>query len=73
MATQSFDEMMVIDTPEAARALEEAFYEAERRGPLNFDNIKKNIDELITTGRTTLEIDPVRRKKEALEEPDVLM
>jgi len=73
MATSSFDEMMVIDTPEAARALEEAFYEAERRGPLDLDYLKKNIDELITTGKTILEIDPELRKKYALDEPDVLM
>jgi hypothetical protein len=36
MATSSFDEMMVIDTPEAARNLEAAFWDAEIRGPLNF-------------------------------------
>ena len=35
MATSSFDEMMVIDTPEAARNLEAAFWDAEVRGPLN--------------------------------------
>jgi len=33
MATSSFDEMMVIDTPEAAQRLLEAFEEAEKRGP----------------------------------------
>ena len=32
MATRSFDEMMVIDTPEAARNLEAAYYEAEAVG-----------------------------------------
>ncbi|MCL2143745.1 MAG: hypothetical protein FWH44_05775 [Methanomassiliicoccaceae archaeon] len=37
MATQSFDEMMIIDTPEKARNLEAAFWEAERRGPLKFE------------------------------------
>jgi len=33
MATSSFDEMMIIDTPEAARNLEAAYYESLERGP----------------------------------------
>ena len=33
MATSSFEEMLVIDTPEAAERLSEAFREAEKRGP----------------------------------------
>jgi len=37
MATQSFDEMMTIDTPEAARNLERAFWEGEAREALNFE------------------------------------
>ena len=37
MATSSFDEMMIIDTPEAARNLEAAFWAAEKRGPLKFE------------------------------------
>jgi hypothetical protein len=37
MATRSFDEMMVIDTPDAAANLNAAYWEAERRGPLKFE------------------------------------
>jgi len=37
MATQSFDEMMVIDTPEKAAALNAAYYAAKKRGPLKID------------------------------------
>lgn len=37
MANQSFEEIMVIDTPEKARALRQAFLIAEARGPLTFD------------------------------------
>jgi len=33
MATSSFEEMLVIDTPEVAERLLEAFREAEKRGP----------------------------------------
>jgi len=39
MATKSFDEMMTIDTPEAARNLIAAYYEAEKRGPLKLPDI----------------------------------
>ena len=45
MATKSFDEMMVIDTPEAARNFEAAFYDAEVRGPLNF-GVSSVVDQL---------------------------
>ena len=34
MPTWSFDEMMVIDTPEKAAALNAAYYAAKKRGPL---------------------------------------
>jgi len=37
MATKSFDEMLVIDTPEAAANLEEAFWRGEARRALNFE------------------------------------
>ena len=37
MATKSFDQMMVIDTPEKAAALNAAYYAAEKRGPLKFE------------------------------------
>jgi len=33
MATSSFEEMLVIDTPEVAQRLLEAYEEAEKRGP----------------------------------------
>ncbi|MCL2711705.1 MAG: hypothetical protein FWD37_00285 [Methanomassiliicoccaceae archaeon] len=49
MATKSFDEMMVIDTPEAARNLEKAYYEALERGPMKFDG--PSIDEILERGR----------------------
>ena len=39
MATKSFDEMMTINTPEAARNLIAAYYEAEKRGPLKLPDI----------------------------------
>jgi hypothetical protein len=38
MATQSFYEIMEIDTEEKARNLEEAFQEADERGPKDFGN-----------------------------------
>jgi len=37
MATKSFDQMMVIDTPEKAAALNAAYYAAKKRGPLEID------------------------------------
>lgn len=37
MATQSFYEDLVIDTPEAVRNLERAIELADKRGPLVFD------------------------------------
>ena len=39
MATSSFDEMMVIDTPEAAENLNKAYRDSLKRGPLNLDHI----------------------------------
>ena len=56
MATSSFDEMMVIDTPEKARNLEAAFRAAEKRGPLKFDG--PSFDEIIKDGEDLLEKDP---------------
>ena len=49
MATSSFDEMMVIDTPEKARNLEAAFLAAEKRGPLVLEG--PDIDEILERGR----------------------
>jgi D-serine deaminase-like pyridoxal phosphate-dependent protein len=69
MATSSFYEMMVIDTPEAARALEQAFREADRRGPLNFDHIRTEIDELLRTGRAAIDMNSDWLKETAFEEP----
>jgi hypothetical protein len=37
MATKSFDEMMVIDTPEAAANLNKAYRDAVKRGPMVFE------------------------------------
>ncbi|MDR0334911.1 MAG: hypothetical protein LBH69_03395 [Methanomassiliicoccaceae archaeon] len=56
MATQSFDEMMIIDTPEKARNLEAAFREAERRGPLFPDGT--DLDEEIRRGDEHLRNNP---------------
>ena len=56
MATSSFDEMMVIDTPEKARNLEAAFWAAEKRGPLEFDGI--DIVEDLRRGREFLRNNP---------------
>ena len=56
MATSSFDEMMVIDTPEAARNLEAAFREAEKRGPLNLDY--KEFEEILRRGEEFLKNNP---------------
>jgi hypothetical protein len=39
MATSSFYEMMVIDTPEKAAALNAAYKAAEERGPLDLGHI----------------------------------
>jgi hypothetical protein len=52
MATSSFDEMMVIDTPEAARNLEAAYRAAEKRGPLKFEG--PGIDEMLRRGEESL-------------------
>jgi hypothetical protein len=56
MATKSFDEMMVIDTPEAARNLEAAYYAALERGPLNLDHI--DVDEELRRGRESRRNNP---------------
>jgi len=56
MATKSFDEMLVIDTPEAARNLEAAFYAAKERGPMVFEG--PSIDELLEIGREHVRNDP---------------
>jgi len=46
MPIESFYEMMVIDTPEKARKLVEAFEAAERRGPFISDcNVFKELEE----------------------------
>ena len=49
MATSSFDEMMVIDTPEAAANLNAAYWAAEKRGPLDLDHI--DTEEELRRGR----------------------
>ena len=51
MATQSFHEMMEIDTPEKARNLVKAFEVAEARGPLESDS---DIFERLEEGRKWL-------------------
>jgi len=56
MATKSFDETMVIDTPEAAANLEAAFREAMERGPMKFDG--PSIDELLKRGEEFIENNP---------------
>jgi len=56
MATSSFDEMMVIDTPEAAANLNAAYWAAEKRGPLNFDHI--DLDEELKRGEEFLKNNP---------------
>ena len=56
MATSSFDEMMVIDTPEAAENLNAAFREAEKRGPLNLDY--KEFEEELRRGEEFLKNNP---------------
>ena len=48
MATQSFDEMLEIDTPEKARKLAEAFKAADARGPYT---PKTNILEELEEGK----------------------
>ena len=40
MATKSFYEDLIIDTPEAARNLERAVEQADERGPVEFPNAK---------------------------------
>ena len=53
MATSLFD-TLVIDTPEARKALEEAFREAEARGPLK---PRIDVSELFTKGYMFIELD----------------
>jgi len=60
MATSSFYEMMVIDTPEKARNLVKAFEAAEKRGPLTSDS---NIFEQLEEGRKFLKDNPDWLKK----------
>lgn len=40
MATQSFFQDMILDTPEKIRRLEEAYDEADRRGPIDTSGAK---------------------------------
>lgn len=40
MATQSFFQDMILDTPEKIRRLEEAYDEADRRGPIDTTGAK---------------------------------
>jgi len=56
MATKSFDEMLVIDTPEAAANLVAAFREAMERGPIKIEG--PSIDELLEQGREFLRKNP---------------
>ncbi|MCL2712817.1 MAG: hypothetical protein FWD37_06055 [Methanomassiliicoccaceae archaeon] len=56
MATSSFYEMLVIDTPEAARNLERAYYAAEKRGPLKLEG--PDIEEILESGREYLRNNP---------------
>ncbi|MCL1984739.1 MAG: hypothetical protein FWG58_05025 [Methanomassiliicoccaceae archaeon] len=56
MATSSFYEMMRIDTPEKAAALNAAYHDAEERGPLTFEG--PTFDELLEEGRQFLRDNP---------------
>ena len=57
MATQSFYEMLEIDTPEKAARLVEAFEAAERRGPLVFEG--KSVFELLKEGEEHFRNNPL--------------
>ena len=56
MATKSFDEMLVIDTKEAAENFNKAYWDAVKRGPLKFEG--PSIDELLERGREFLRNNP---------------
>jgi hypothetical protein len=81
MATQSFDEMMIIDADEKATALNAAFLAAEERGPLKFDG--PDIDEMLIRGEEFLNNNPNWLKEVAAkareriitrgEDPDLLI
>jgi hypothetical protein len=57
MATQSFHEMLEIDTPEKAARLVAAYEAAEKRGPLVFEG--KSIFELLKEGEEYLRDHPL--------------
>ena len=56
MATKSFDQMMVIDTPEKAAALNAAYYAAKKRGPLKFEG--PSIFEMLKEGEEFIKNNP---------------
>ena len=72
MATKSFDEMMVIDTPEKAAALNAAYWDAEKRGPHKTEG--PSFSELVKRGEEFLESNPdwlekaVKSARERIEE-----
>ena len=57
MATQSFYEMLEIDTPEKAARLVAAYEAAEKRGPLVFEG--KSIFELLEEGEEYFRNNPL--------------
>jgi hypothetical protein len=63
MATSSFYEMLVIDTPEAARNLEAAYDAAVKRGPLVIEG--PDIDDMLREGREFLKNNPNYLKEAA--------
>jgi len=74
MATKSFDEMLIIDTSEAAANLVAAFREAMERGPIKIEG--PSIDELLKRGEEFIENNPdwlkrfVAKARENGEDPD---
>lgn len=62
MATQSFYEIMEIDTPEKAENLRRAFRRAEERGPLKFSKeVQETVRELMMYGEATIRSSPLDR------------
>ena len=51
-----YDTLLVVDTPEAAANLNAAFWEAEKRGPLNLDHI--DFEKELEEGREYLRNNP---------------
>ena len=73
--------MMIIDTPEAARNLEKAFYDAEKRGPLKFEG--ESVEDMLKRGEEIMKNNPEllreaaekarKRIIERGEDPDLLV